>query len=78
MKIDINGFTVSITTEDQNLGIKVTDANGKELSNNTYSQKSTIEEPVQAPMPSVEETEETKMESFIPTFEEFKKSLKKA
>lgn len=78
MKIEINGFSIEVTTDDQNLSIKISDANGKELSSNTYSQKSTIEEPKQAPLPSAEETASTEVEEgLIPTFEQFKKSLKK-
>jgi len=83
MKIEINGFSIEVTTDDQNLSIKISDANGKELSSNTYSQKSTIEEPKQAPLPSAEETASTETasteveEGLIPTFEQFKKSLKK-
>jgi hypothetical protein len=38
MKIQINGFDNEILTEEQNLMIKILDASGKELSNNTYEQ----------------------------------------
>ncbi len=38
MKIQINGFDIEILTEEQNLMIKILDASGKELSNNTYEQ----------------------------------------
>ena len=38
MKIQINGFDIELNTEEANLSIKVMDAEGKELSNNTYTQ----------------------------------------
>lgn len=112
MKIQINGFDIEVNTEESNMSVKVLDANGKELSNNTYTQSSTNDEEVaKVDMPSVENTEpvvaqvqpstqpETKTqsteeqpsqpvqsteeqptedtgESFIPTFETFKKLRK--
>jgi hypothetical protein len=38
MKIQINGFDIEILEETTSLAIKVIDASGKELSNNTYAQ----------------------------------------
>lgn len=38
MKIQINGFDIEIETSDTEMMIKVIDANGQELSNNTYTQ----------------------------------------
>lgn len=38
MKIQINGFDIEINTSDTEMMVKVIDANGQELSNNTYSQ----------------------------------------
>lgn len=38
MKLQLNGFDIEINTDDVNITLKIMDANGKELSNNTYSQ----------------------------------------
>ena len=38
MKIQLNGFDIEINTSDTEMMVKVIDANGQELSNNTYSQ----------------------------------------
>lgn len=66
MKIQINGFDIEVNTEESNLAVKVLDANGKELSNNTYNQSSTTgEEITPVEMPSAENTATTE-----PTSEE--------
>ena len=58
MKIEINGFVIELTTDDVNLALRVSDASGKELSNNTYAQEQSSEAtPVE--MPSAENTEVT-------------------
>lgn len=57
MKIQLNGFDIEINTDETNMVIKVMDASGKELSNNTYEQSLDDEgnaNPVD--MPSAEET----------------------
>jgi len=57
MKIQINGFDIELNTEESNMTVKVLDANGKELSNNTYNQSSTTgEEITPVDMPSAEDT----------------------
>lgn len=38
MKIQLNGFDIEINTSDTEMMVKVIDANGQELSNNTYTQ----------------------------------------
>lgn len=38
MKIQIDGFDIEIETSDADMMVKVIDANGQELSNNTYAQ----------------------------------------
>lgn len=38
MKIQMNGFDIEIETSDADMMVKVIDANGQELSNNTYAQ----------------------------------------
>jgi hypothetical protein len=38
MKIQIDGFDIEVITSDGSMSIKIIDASGKELSNNTYSQ----------------------------------------
>lgn len=77
MNIQINGFDIEINTEDTTLTLKVTDASGKELSNNTFTQE-TAETSVQpAQMTSVQDStieEPTTDESLIPTLESIKKS----
>ena len=108
MKIQFNGFDIEINQDDTNIAVKVMDANGKELSNNSYMQSmdSESEEEIQdADVTSVEdaaaeegveetsddtestegdeteeeeeETEEEVGESYMPSFEDFKKKLKK-
>lgn len=59
MKIQINGFDIEINTEEANMTVKVLDANGKELSNNTYTQSSTQDEVTPVDMPSAEDTATT-------------------
>lgn len=57
MKIQINGFDIEINTEETNMVVKVMDASGKELSNNTYEQS--LDDnggPNPVDMPSAEET----------------------
>lgn len=57
MKIQINGFDIEVNTEESNMTVKVLDANGKELSNNTYTQSATPgEEITPVDMPSAEDT----------------------
>lgn len=111
MKIQFNGFDIEINQDDTNIAVKVMDANGKELSNNSYMQStgSDEEEEIQdadvTPVEDVptdeegveetpeegesteeteeteeetpEETEEEVGESYMPSFEDFKKKLKK-
>jgi hypothetical protein len=56
MKIQINGFDIEINTEEANLSMKVMDANGKELSNNTYTQTEIeTEEVTDVEVPSAED-----------------------
>lgn len=38
MKIQIGGFDIEINNDGESMSIKIMDASGKELSNNTYSQ----------------------------------------
>jgi len=38
MKIQIGGFDIEINNDEESMSIKIIDASGKELSNNTYSQ----------------------------------------
>ena len=57
MKLQINGFDIEVNTEESNMTVKVLDANGKELSNNTYTQSSTEDEDITpVDMPSAEDT----------------------
>ncbi len=56
MKIQINGFDIEINTDEANIGIKIMDANGKELSNNTYSQTSEeTDTPTDVEVPNTED-----------------------
>lgn len=58
MKLQIDGFDIEIVSNAENLTLKVIDASGKELSNNTYQQtNSSEEEPEQVDIPAVEDTE---------------------
>ena len=57
MKLQINGFDIEVNTDDANMTIKVLDASGKELSNNTYNQSTESGEEInKVDMPSAEET----------------------
>ena len=57
MKIQIDGFDIELLTEEGTMTIKVLDANGKELSNNTYNQTETTDTEVQSTeVPTPEET----------------------
>ncbi len=57
MKIQLNGFDIEINTEETNMTVKVMDASGKELSNNTFEQSLDGDAtPNPADMPSAEET----------------------
>lgn len=57
MKIQLNGFDIEINTEETNMTVKVMDASGKELSNNTFEQSLDSDgTPNPAEMPSAEET----------------------
>lgn len=38
IKLTVNGFDIEIDTADENMSLKVLDASGKELSNNSYVQ----------------------------------------
>ena len=85
MKIEINGFSIELMTDDVNLTLKVSDSSGKELSNNTFSQNAEVS-PVQTEIPAAEETKEgtepteEELKEFyksVPTFEEFKKRFVK-
>ena len=58
MKIQINGFDLEINTDEANLSVKVMDANGKELSNNIYTQTSeTSDEVTDVDMPTADTVE---------------------
>lgn len=58
MKIQINGFDIEVNTEESNMTIKVLDATGKELSNNTYAQSlEDGNEITNVEIPSTEETQ---------------------
>jgi len=60
MKIQINGFDIEVNTEDQSMSIKIIDASGKELSNNTYSQTlEGSEDLTDVEIPEVEDVEST-------------------
>lgn len=60
MKIQINGFDIEINTEDTNMVVKVLDASGKELSNNTFAQSTDANaSPDAVDMPSAEDTAST-------------------
>lgn len=60
MKIQINGFDIEINTEEANMSVKVLDANGKELSNNTYTQSPAGDDEINnVDMPSAQNTDET-------------------
>jgi hypothetical protein len=57
MKLQINGFDIEVNTEESNMTVKVLDANGKELSNNTYTQSLEQGETITpVDMPSAEDT----------------------
>lgn len=58
MKLQINGFDIEINTEESNLTMTVIDANGKELSNQTYAQTEATQTTEVTPvdMPSAEDT----------------------
>lgn len=57
MKIQINGFDIEVNTDEANLSIKVLDATGKELSNNTFAQSlDTAAQTTPVDMPSAEDT----------------------
>lgn len=56
MKLEINGFSIELTTDDINLSLKVSDASGKELSNNTYVQEQSSDV-VPAEIPNPENTD---------------------
>ena len=60
MKLQINGFDIEVNTEESNMTVKVLDANGKELSNNTYTQTATPgNEITPVDMPSAEDAATT-------------------
>lgn len=65
MKIQIAGFDIEINEDGANLAIKVIDANGTELSNNSYTQSISTDDTIEdTDIPAVEETdiEETDIE----------------
>lgn len=77
MKIQINGFDIEINTNEAEMSVKVLDASGKELANNTYTQtlegtpEPGVEDPgmetaddvnADATEPGAEETEDTGLE----------------
>jgi hypothetical protein len=63
MKIQIDGFDIEIDTTDDQMAIKVIDANGKELSNNTYSQSLDLTDDIEdVDVPAVEEVEDENIE----------------
>lgn len=88
MKIQINGFDIEILTDETTMTMKVVDATGKELSNNTFEQTTGDDVQVQpTDLPSAqgavqpENTDQTQPvqpeedkaeESLIPTLEAIK------
>lgn len=66
MKLQIAGFDIEFNQDQDTLAIKVLDANGKELSNNTYSQSlDTTDDVEDVTVPGVEEVDETTDEETI-------------
>lgn len=59
MKIQTNGFDIEINTDDATMSVKIIDASGKELSNNTYSQTMEGEESEEIVQPDLNTPEET-------------------
>lgn len=62
MKIQINGFDIEINTDDVTMSVKIIDASGKELSNNTYSQTMSGDNSEEITEPDVNTPEETASE----------------
>lgn len=55
MKLQINGFDIEINEDDTSLTLTVIDANGKELSNNVYTQSTEQNDVQDAEVESAEE-----------------------
>lgn len=70
MKIQINGFDIEINTDDVTMSVKIIDASGKELSNNTYSQTMAGDNSEEITEPDVNTPEETASEEEITEPEE--------
>ena len=66
MKIQINGFDIEINTDDAAMSVKIIDASGKELSNNTYAQTMEGEESEEIVEPDLNTPEETAEEEAAP------------
>jgi len=66
MKIQTNGFDIEINTDDATMSVKIIDASGKELSNNTYSQTMEGEESEEIVQPDLNTPEETAEEEAAP------------
>jgi len=59
MKIQINGFDIEINTDDAAMSVKIIDASGKELSNNTYAQSMEGDDSEEITEPDLNTPEET-------------------
>lgn len=71
MKLQIAGFDIEFNQDQDTLAIKVLDANGKELSNNTFSQSlDTTDDVDDVAVPGVEEVDETTEDETTETEEE--------
>lgn len=70
MKIQMNGFDIEINTESDEMSIKVMDATGKELSNNTYAQTLENSDESEVVDPGVEDLPTGEEESSETTEEE--------
>jgi penicillin-binding protein 1A len=66
MKIQTNGFDIEINTDDATMSVKIIDASGKELSNNTYSQTMEGEQSEEIVEPDLNTPEETAEEEATP------------
>lgn len=59
MKIQTNGFDIEINTDEATMSVKIIDASGKELSNNTYAQTMEGDESSEITEPDLNTPEET-------------------
>jgi hypothetical protein len=66
MKLQINGFDIEINTDEANITMKVMDANGKELSNNTFTQSmEQTDDVIDVDMPETDEIADEVVEDEI-------------